>query len=1672
MQTPDHTPATSTSTTTSSITSRTRVSTMNVSAHVSRTTTVTTSKPSRTRRRSRSGRRSIATVVAATVIAAAMALINTPQTAAQTNPTQTTQPTTSTPPTPTATSACGMCVTQPTGTAVTITGSSKVTVTNGGVAVASTGTPAVSIVGSSKIISGGPVTIGGTLTKTGSSTVTGGAVVQNAPAPVVTDPYVNRVPVTPMATPNVSTTDFATNNGAAIPARTDLSYRNVTVNGSGTLTFPTGGYRYRDITLNGSVKVTMQPGYYRSLSINGSGKVTLNPGQYVFTGPVNLNGSAEVTGTSIDLQLACATTDGNQIATCTTGQTGGTLNLRGSSKLTLNGRTPQQPSITTATGNTSPITLEGSSKLTLPTSGIDAGSSTLSLVGSSGLSSSGPLVVSSVVLTGSSQAVVSMPSAPDVTPFVACREVQSGADYVWFGYRNTASAQFSVPASSSNSVAPGPVDQGQPTVFPVGQIGRSFSVLLGPTGSASWTLRVGTGPSITITGSRLTPICPPTVPLPLPVSCPDSEQDCPDQDLCAIGQPGIIYGSVGEDVITGTAGDDTICAFDGNDTVDGLGGNDRIFGGAGNDTIRTGLGDDWASGQEGVDQISGGDGSDALDGGPGDDRVLGEAGDDYLYGSDGVDVAVGGLGSDECNEFEQKSECETEPTTLEFTPSPGATFPDNPALPSLNGVTEVSLDPNLQIDVSSDEPVQSRDYVAYPVQSVLGTPGFLPELAFNVEPRTGTALREATLKFHIPDYYGDLASVDPQIVWFDEKHGDWVPVADSHTVDSQTRTVSARVTHFSTYAIVNKTQYLGYLRSALALVASSCKSSGDRFIFDVSGSMEEGPVSLATIFDIAVSTDSWDSIVTISDSRATVPITSARSELTSGSFGELDPVELIAELDSRGQGDVTVFATDADVLNQIAVQAAITRAYDRGVLIHVGMFGAGSVPTTPDVFTQIGSRADLDRFAERANDFDRDNWTNCEERKTLFAPLSDVPGPLKDIPGVTALAKTKPASADTDSDLLTDSEEIAPVSISELAPGSFVSYVALVKGLNRVGRLRSDPTVTDTDGDGLNDQVESKGTFTTTVPAKTLPAIGGSLVIDRKSSPLLPDTDGDGIDDSAERLLLVDPANPARSAIPGWTKPVLWLPGFASDWERKRSFEFARKIQTYEPVLDPDVIPIESSAIKVAALYATGDVTIGRFDGFGRCLSPDELCTAVKAYASTKQGRKLCEHLGRNDPTTFNCSKAGATAGIVAQNVRSQGLYSITYSIQANIPVVTNSLWYDSFLRQRTWAAIKPQADALASKLKQKGDAAGAANVAAALSALLLAPTALTSPGGRVVSGQPSNFLPTPETETPTPKPVPEPRTQPAPLLEPAEIDPAYRRSGALLDLDPRSVAEAGQMSSLIYGIALGTEAKRTKKAVEDESQYIFLPLTRTYVEQLVSAITKAVPLTTTQRKTLTQRVQEACESQQARIDMSTSGTHPCADLPVYAPGDTAFGLPLTEATSHRIRAESDLTWARKLYLPILHYRPGEFSANHYKRPEWVPNVGGTKTFAGNGVTYSCPVGPSTKTPLQCDEYPNHASYEGGPDANLETYTKPAASLEGINGQENGREGSLYGSFSNTRAGGMRSRYDSWKDPTVKSQHFLRPGEGRAVAFLVFPHVGFGSFWCLPIGTSRNCQAK
>lgn len=110
------------------------------------------------------------------------------------------------------------------------------------------------------------------------------------------------------------------------------------------------------------------------------------------------------------------------------------------------------------------------------------------------------------------------------------------------------------------------------------------------------------------------------------------------------GSDNHLVGNSGNNILSGMAGNDGLEGMAGNDTIEGGDGDDHIEGGLGNDQLLGGTGFDRIYGDAGDDIIDGGDGESRLIGGLGNDTITGGVDNDRLWGGDGNDILNAGGG--------------------------------------------------------------------------------------------------------------------------------------------------------------------------------------------------------------------------------------------------------------------------------------------------------------------------------------------------------------------------------------------------------------------------------------------------------------------------------------------------------------------------------------------------------------------------------------------------------------------------------------------------------------------------------------------------------------------------------------------------------------------------------------------------------------------------------------------------------------------------------------------------------------------------------------------------------------------------------------------------------------------------------------------------------------------
>ncbi|MGV8973603.1 MAG: VWA domain-containing protein [Rhodoglobus sp.] len=393
-----------------------------------------------------------------------------------------------------------------------------------------------------------------------------------------------------------------------------------------------------------------------------------------------------------------------------------------------------------------------------------------------------------------------------------------------------------------------------------------------------------------------------------------------------------------------------------------------------------------------------------------------------------------------------------------------------------------------------------------------------PAYNFSLSPPMADALLQAELTVPFPAELGTSKPEDLRLFYLDPELGAWQLATEDQSVDVQARVVTATVTHFSTYAIFDITNW-GQTWTAQDNPCRARSDGGTDFVLldlalvlDSSGSMSwndpEGlRLTAAKSFVDALLPEDRAAVVDFDDgARIAQGLTSDKSAVkaaidTIDANGGTDIGAGVAAANQvlLGNGDPTrarmmILLTDgvgsySTSLTTQAAAAGITiytiglgTSVDSALLSAIAT-GTGGTYTNvrtaaelPEVFRRLAE--DTGGGADLTKDTDTDGLPDCVE----------IEGALS---GFQHRYTSDPLVPDTDGDGLTDGDEVGdPVPASSLfGPHS----PALAPGLT-VYRVQSDPAAADTDTDGLVDPAE----------------------LDLTTSAMDNDTDGDGLTDGVE----------------------------------------------------------------------------------------------------------------------------------------------------------------------------------------------------------------------------------------------------------------------------------------------------------------------------------------------------------------------------------------------------------------------------------------------------------------------------------------------------------------------------------------------------------------------------
>ncbi len=397
----------------------------------------------------------------------------------------------------------------------------------------------------------------------------------------------------------------------------------------------------------------------------------------------------------------------------------------------------------------------------------------------------------------------------------------------------------------------------------------------------------------------------------------------------------------------------------------------------------------------------------------------------------------------------------------------------------------VSLDTvgNIEKDVSITN-TYDFDLLSRDVVGLVGIP---------VEIKAKNSFEKATLKFEYDDTaIGNVDEDKLSVLWYD-KENDWYQVLDRESVvDTENNTVTVETTHFSTYMLVNTDAWYDAWRENIDY---SISNNGDKaitsfdiaFVVDTSGSMTGSNIQTAkNALKSFVS-----SMVMDSDAAAVISFNSSATLIQNFIYDESVLNNAINLLSAGGQTNVNsgllkaldcfdgrvnsnekviVLICDGDVNYS---QTTIDRCKAEGIRIfainvqyastHVTLQkmadetgGLYFYCSTNDEFsTMLGQIQNVTVDRINPEDSDGDGLYDIYETAGIKLPNGKV-------------VYTDPAKKDTDGDNLTDFQETGIIyNVDDRYIGNLTSKKI------KYFRMKSDPSIPDTDFDKINDDVDS-----------------------------------------------------------------------------------------------------------------------------------------------------------------------------------------------------------------------------------------------------------------------------------------------------------------------------------------------------------------------------------------------------------------------------------------------------------------------------------------------------------------------------------------------------------------------------------------------------------------------
>lgn len=403
------------------------------------------------------------------------------------------------------------------------------------------------------------------------------------------------------------------------------------------------------------------------------------------------------------------------------------------------------------------------------------------------------------------------------------------------------------------------------------------------------------------------------------------------------------------------------------------------------------------------------------------------------------------------------------------------------------GVTEVSVSLTVKGNIENKvaiEDVYEVDALSSDVVGLIGVP---------VDIYCSEEFEKAEITFHYDaNTLGDTKEEDLSVMWYDEEN-DWYQILDEDSVvDTQNHTVTYITTHFSTYLLVDSEAWYDAWRENIDYRNSSSDDTEKHyfdiaFVIDVSGSMSGTSIQTAkeAINKFIDSLQNNDEAAIISFNSTAILRSSFSNDKdqlkqvvnalyasggTSVNNGMLKAIETFEKHECDKQ-NVVVLICDGDVN---CTQTTIDRCIANGIQIYaINVLNASSHAKLEDMASQTNGQY---YYASSLSEMETMFGSIMGETTTKMDPTDNDGDGLYDIFETAGIKLsngkviyTDPSVQDTDGDGLTDYQEVGIVyNVDNRYIGK--NHVASIKYF----QLVSDPTLPDTDGDGLTDDVDDK----------------------------------------------------------------------------------------------------------------------------------------------------------------------------------------------------------------------------------------------------------------------------------------------------------------------------------------------------------------------------------------------------------------------------------------------------------------------------------------------------------------------------------------------------------------------------------------------------------------------